>query len=71
VSDPIYPVLARSLRVAKGEHQDDHGHAREPSGAKSQRTRYDGTRGGVGDHLTEHRVWGVFSYEGSTSAMRR
>jgi hypothetical protein len=37
--------------------------AGEPSGAKSQRTRYDGTRGGVSDLLTEDRAWGVFSYE--------
>jgi hypothetical protein len=41
---------------AKGEHRGHHCLAREPSGAKSQRTRYDETRDGVGDHLTEYRA---------------
>ena len=32
-------------------------------GPKSQRTRYDGTRGGVGNQLTEHRARGVSRIE--------
>jgi hypothetical protein len=44
LSDPAYPVLARSLRVRRYNI-----HAGEPSDAKNQRTRYDAARGGVGD----------------------
>jgi hypothetical protein len=47
LSDPTYPVLARSLRVRRDNIGATIALLR-PSGAKSQRTRYDGTRGGVG-----------------------
>jgi hypothetical protein len=46
----------RKVRRREGKHRSDHRFAGEASGTKSQRTRYDGTRGGVGDHLTEHRA---------------
>jgi hypothetical protein len=54
-SDPAYPVLARSLKARRG----DHCLVGEPSGAKSQLTRYGGARGGVGDELREDQARGV------------
>ena len=46
LSDPAYPVLARSLR-ARRENIGATIALLEPSGAKGQRTRYEGARGGV------------------------
>jgi hypothetical protein len=62
LADPTYPVFGAEPEGAKGEHWRYHCHAREPSGAKSHSARYGGTRGGIGNQLTEHRARGDFSY---------
>jgi hypothetical protein len=63
LSDPAYPVLARSLRVRRENIRATIAmleNLRSPKA--STHTHYDRTRGGVGDHLAEHRARGVFSY---------